>query len=217
MGGDCCCYTLPHTATTEANASVRSRRRTRIQMLTRPRASALVAVFNSCLWACVWNHVLLQPSRAGAFLLGNGGPALLLPSSHTEEPAVGGHATRPQRLHFHSSRRRRRKRRDRPGGGRGGESSLNMNLNLRMTPSQPHPIKVAFQVLLYFVCCKSSVKSILCDMHAYISMAVFTGYHTQQTDIFEYCCCTAMAMAARSCCCCLLLCNSSNSSTVPCT
>lgn len=146
MERDCCCCTSPYTATTRTNAAVRTRRRARVQMLNRPRVSALAVVFSSCLWACAWNHVLLQPTRAGAFLHGNGGPAVLLPSSHGEAPAVAGHATRPQRLQFHSSRRRRRKRRNRRGEDLGGESSLNMNLNLRMTPSQPHPTKVAFQV-----------------------------------------------------------------------
>lgn len=138
---------LPQTAA-HTNAAIRARRRAPLQMLALRRASALLVVSSSCLWACLWNCVLLQPTRAGAFLLGASGPALLSPSSDAAA-AAASYATRPQQLHSCHWTRRRRRRRRRTRGDRGGESSLSMNL--RMTPSQPHPTKVAFQVHTYLV------------------------------------------------------------------
>lgn len=141
MEVDCCSSALPHTTTTRNNAAVRARRCTRVQMLALPQTSGLLAVLSSFLWACVWNHPL-QPPGAGAFLISNGRPALLPPGLDAAVP-VAGYITRPQQLRCHSTKRIRR-RRERTRGGTSGESSLNMNL--RMTPSQPHPPKVAFQV-----------------------------------------------------------------------
>lgn len=104
--------------------------RTRVQMLVLPRTSAVVAFFSSCLWASVWERALLQPTRAGAFLLGSGGPTLLLPR-HQAAQAVARYATRSQQRQL-SARR--------------GGSEPMVNMCLRMAPSQPHPTKVAFQV-----------------------------------------------------------------------
>ncbi|CAM9704897.1 unnamed protein product [Ectocarpus sp. 4 AP-2014] len=96
-------------------------------MLVLPRTSAVVAFFSSCLWASVWERALLQPTRAGAFLLGSGGPTLLLPR-HQVAASVARHASRS---HQRQSSARR-----------GGSEPM---MCLRMAPSQPHPTKVAFQ------------------------------------------------------------------------
>lgn len=109
--------------------------------------SGLAKALSSCLWALVLEGVLLQPTRVGAFIAGGGGPTFL-PQQY--EAAVAGYATRSQ----HRCSRRRRRR-----GVR--ESSL-LNMSLRMTPSLPHPTKVAFQVRGRRHCCKPPTSRSAC-------------------------------------------------------